>query len=405
MKKFFKLLSCISAVASIAILSMVSLNHISLPDRFSVVGDDVLVLSNYENLSVNKIQDVGNDGEVSTGVSANYNAEISLFGVFPVKTVNVDIVEPGHLIACGTPFGIKMFTDGVVVIGLGTVDSEIGNISPGKEAGINIGDVITAIDGQTVMSNDDVGNIISASEGHDVTVSIRRKNMDFDVNLTPLRSQTDNQYKAGLWVRDSSAGIGTLTFYDPSTGVFGGLGHPITDVDTGEILPLMSGEVVDVEITGVIKGQSGTAGELKGNFLNNITRGNLFINNETGVFGTMLGTPGNNEPMPYALKQDIKIGPATIFTTVDGTEPKEYDIEIEKISLLDTNLTKNMIIKITDPELIQLTGGIVQGMSGSPIIQNGKIVGAVTHVFVNDPTGGYGIFIENMLESAQSITE
>ena len=197
-------------------------------------------------------------------------------------------------------------------------------------------------------------------------------------------------------MRDSSAGIGTITYYDPQTAQFGGLGHPICDVDTGEIMPLLSGQVVKVVINDVVKGTSGDPGELKGSFASSKDSGTITSNDETGVFGTLYSNPSQNAALPVALKQEITEGAAKIYTTVSGTTPQEYDIEIEKIDISDTGKTKNMIIKVTDPNLLEKTGGIVQGMSGSPIIQNGKLVGAVTHVLVNDPQRGYGIFIENM---------
>ena len=207
-------------------------------------------------------------------------------------------------------------------------------------------------------------------------------------------------YKAGFWVRDSSAGIGTLTFYDPENLSFAGLGHAVCDVDTGTVLPFSSGEIVTAAITKVKKGTAGAPGELGGTFTGTERLGTVKINNETGLYGTLEYEIGGIS-VPLAPKQEIYEGAAVILSTIDGTETAEYDIIIEKISLSDDSLTKNMIIRVTDDDLIEITGGIVQGMSGSPIIQDGKLVGAVTHVFVNDPTKGYGIFIENMLETAE----
>ncbi|MDF2567582.1 MAG: stage sporulation protein, partial [Oscillospiraceae bacterium] len=214
---------------------------------------------------------------------------------------------------------------------------------------------------------------------------------------------TDNTFKIGLWVRDSSAGIGTVTFYNPENSVFGGLGHAVCDVDTGQVMPIMSGEVVDVNINGVTRGSSGSPGELKGSFSSNKDSGSIAVNNETGVFGVLYQNPSNHSAIPIAMKQEVKTGKATIFTTVSGNTPQEYKINIEKVNLNDNSMTKNMVIKITDPELLQKTGGIVQGMSGSPIMQNGVLVGAVTHVFINDPTKGYGIFIENMYNHSKAV--
>ena len=198
-----------------------------------------------------------------------------------------------------------------------------------------------------------------------------------------------------------AAGIGTVTFYEPNTNRFGGLGHPVCDSDTGEIIPVSSGDVADVEITKVVKGYSGSPGELHGTFKSDMSSGTIYFNNKYGIFGEMFKPVDSSGGIPMGLKQEIETGPATIYTTIDGNGPQEYDINIEKIDYKNSG-TKNMTIKITDKELLEKTGGIVQGMSGSPIIQNGKLIGAVTHVFVSDPTRGYAIFCENMYESGIS---
>ena len=204
-------------------------------------------------------------------------------------------------------------------------------------------------------------------------------------------------------MRDSSAGIGTVSFYDPATGAFGGLGHAIGDVDTGEILPVMQGDVVNVKIHDIVKGTVGTPGELRGSFVSKDACGTIYVNNESGVFGQMFEAPVKNETIPMGLKQEVHSGKATVYTTISGNTPKAYEIEIEKINLLENSPTKNMIVRITDPELLELCGGIVQGMSGSPIVQDGKLIGAVTHVFVNDPTRGYAIFAENMYQNVAAM--
>lgn len=220
-----------------------------------------------------------------------------------------------------------------------------------------------------------------------------------------MPSASGDGYKLGLWVRDSSAGIGTMTFYDPTTQVFGGLGHAITDVDTGEILPLGSGEIVSVDIEGAVKGQGGQPGELRGSFHTYDTIGSLEENRETGVFGVLTTPPEGGLLLPVALRQEVHTGPAQIYTTIDGRTPQLFDIEIERVNLTDANPTRNMVIRITDPELLTATGGIVQGQSGSPIVQDGRLVGAVTHVFINDPSRGYGIFAENMIETVWSLAK
>ena len=238
-----------------------------------------------------------------------------------------------------------------------------------------------------------------------MSVSLKRQSKPMKITIKPAYSLAESSYKAGMWVRDSSAGIGTITFYDPQTGMFGGLGHPVCDVDTGEIIPLHSGQVVAVNINGVNKGKSGQPGELIGSFVSNFSIGSILVNNQSGLFGELDYPPNQSSPIPLGYRQDIQEGHATILTTVKGSAPKEYDIEIEKVDLNGSENSKNMVIKITDSELLAKTGGIVQGMSGSPIIQNGKLIGAVTHVFVNDPTKGYGVFADTMYNYVQQMEE
>ena len=234
---------------------------------------------------------------------------------------------------------------------------------------------------------------------------MRRGNLTFSVEVTAVKSVSEERYKLGAWVRDSSAGIGTLTFYDPGSGIFGGLGHAVCDIDTGEILPLQSGEVVPVNISGVVRGEVGEPGELRGSFAKGSVLGTLAQNGETGVYGQMRGFLTNQEAMSVAMKQEVHTGSAQIITTIDSGGYQYYDVQIEKVHFNDGSPTRNLIVRITDETLLEKTGGIVQGMSGSPIIQDGKLVGAVTHVFVNDPTRGYGIFAENMLKTAASVSE
>ena len=229
-------------------------------------------------------------------------------------------------------------------------------------------------------------------------MQINRDGRHITFELQPVFSEYSRTYQVGMWVRDSTAGIGTMTFHEPSSGSFGGLGHPICDIDTGGVIPISSGEIVNVQINNVKKGYEGIPGELQGSFISGDAIGILSKNNEYGVFGNLFTQSDTSKAMPMGLKQDVEVGEATILTTVEGTIPKEYNISIEKIDYRNNDTAKNMIIRITDEELLDKTGGIVQGMSGSPIIQNGKLVGAVTHVFVNDPAKGYGVFTENMYE-------
>ena len=328
---------------------------------------------------------------------------LKLFGIIPIKDVAVSTQKPVYLVPCGTPFGIKMYTSGVVVVGISEIQTDTELACPAKLAGLKIGDVILSVNGEKVSSNEKVSNLFKTSAGRVQKLTVSRKGKTHKLELTPVKSAIDGKYKVGVWVRDSSAGIGTVTFFDQNDNSFGGLGHPICDIDTGEIMPLGKGEIVDVEITKAIKGEQGTPGELSGSFMSDRATGYINENNETGIFGVLNKKPVEQEPIPIAFSHQVKCGKAYIMSTVDGTSPQKYEILIEKINYSEKAKSKNMVVKIISSELIEKTGGIVQGMSGSPIIQDGKLVGAVTHVFVNDPTRGYGIFIENMLAEAEKI--
>ncbi len=331
-----------------------------------------------------------------------YSTTLKLFGFIPVKNIDTRIIEAKKLCLSGNSFGIKLYTEGVVIIGLESVAAEGGKCCPATSAGLSVGDSIIEVDGVEVSSASQLSDLVSDSKGEIMCLTVAKTDGTIaQSRLSPVYCGDDGCYKAGMWVRDSVAGIGTLTYVDPDTGIFGGLGHGICDTDTGKLMPFGGGEIVSVVITGVTKGTEGLPGELHGYF-GDETLGTLTDNSSTGVFGVMNSEDFVSDKLyDICLKQDIKEGKAQILTTVPGkSEPQFYDVVIERLNYNSKNPGKNMVIRITDEELIKATGGIVQGMSGSPIIQDGKIVGAVTHVFVNDPTRGYGIFIENMLDTA-----
>ena len=304
--------------------------------------------------------------------------------------------QPGQmLIPGGSAFGIKLFTKGVVIVGTTDVQTAAGLADPAAEAGLEPGDVIISIDGSEVNTVEETKEKIGASGGRSLSIEYERGGERISTVLTPVLSAADNEYRGGIWVRDSTAGIGTVTYVNAADGSFGGLGHGICDVDTGELLPLGRGVVVSVDITGVEKGVKNDPGELRGT-LSPFRCGMLDKNTQYGVFGKLDSLPdGLGEAIPAAADAQIETGRAYIISTLDGNTRETYEIEITDISP-DTE-TKNLVLKVTDERLLEKTGGIVQGMSGSPIIQNGRLVGAVTHVMVSDPTCGYGIFISRML--------
>ena len=358
------------------------------------VAEDFCVFAGEESFDDGSLIVMNAVSDVTVTGDAVYEAR--LFGVIPIKTVSANVISSRELVAAGSPFGVKLYTDGVLVVGLGDVETAEGIVSPAREAGIETGDVVLSVNGQNVMTNEDISRLVNDSE-QEMEFEILRKNKSFKVKVKPAFTDAGN--KIGMWVRDSTAGIGTVTFVDKQTGMFGGLGHGICDIDTGEIMPLLHGSVVTAQVNGVIKGKAGSPGELTGIINEKEEIGTILKNTQTGVYGTLSDLGGIDTSRLYetCARSGVKKGKATIICDVgDGT--KEYAVEIEKV-YNGTSKTKNMSIRVTDKELLSKTGGIVQGMSGSPIIQNGKLIGAVTHVLVNDSSKGYAIFIENMLDA------
>lgn len=340
---------------------------------------------------------VGVSSGLCEGEDVTYTAK--LFGFLPAKNIEGALPADLKLVPCGDVFGVKFFTKGVIITDISEVESDEGIISPAAKAGLKKGDVINSINGKEINSAEDLGDIISSFSGKSLNINFTRDGKSYKAHLSPVKSSGDGMYKAGLWVRDSTAGIGTVTFYNPDDGSFAGLGHGIYDSETELLMPLLRGAVVDLHMEDILKGKSGHPGELKGSF-GTEKRGTLLKNTPCGVFGVLSTPPETvSEPLSCALKSEVKKGEAYILCNVDGKGVKSYSIKIEKI-YSGTEETKNFVISVNDDKLLAATGGIVRGMSGSPIIQNGKLIGAVTHVLVNDPTKGYGIFIENMISEA-----
>lgn len=341
---------------------------------------------------------------IKTKGNGSVNLNLSVFGIIPLRTMHVDVVPNKELIACGNTIGVKLKTDGVLVIGMSDVDTLDGKrVNPVKGTGIRPGDVLTEANNTQLNSISDLVNEIDKTKGGKIRLTYRRDDAYETVVVTPVKAIDDKKHHIGLWVRDSTAGIGTLTFFDPQTRQFGALGHAITDVDTGAVMPLKSGEILESNILTIRKGRQGSPGELKGVFLEdrNII-GSIRENGQNGIYGILhdgAESRLSGKSYPIGTRNQIVEGPAKILANINGKEVEEFKIEIQKVSRQRINGSKAMVIKITDPRLIQETGGIVQGMSGSPIIQNNRIIGAVTHVLINDPTRGYGIFIESMLKN------
>ena len=305
------------------------------------------------------------------------------------------------LIPGGIAFGVKFYTASVMVIGFDDVENQGSKQNPAYDAGIRTKDLIIKINGSELSSAAQLTEAVESSAGKEITLTYKRDGKEYTAILTPKYSDSEGRYKTGLWVRDSGAGIGTVTYIDPETLAFGGLGHGICDSETGALIPMDRGTVLGVTIGGLEKGLPGAPGEVKGYF-SRTKCGTLCSNTNCGVFGVFSELPASlpEKAMPVASKSEVREGDAYIWCTLDESGPHKYSIKISEINRQASG-NKCFSVTVTDPDLIAKTGGIIQGMSGSPIIQNGKLVGAVTHVLINDPTSGYGIFIENMLNQAE----
>jgi len=344
---------------------------------------------------------------VSMTASKNGQSEMLLeFAGIPIKKVDVHVLKDFRVIPGGQSIGVKLNTVGVLVVGHHLINTISGKKSPGEIAGIKIGDIITEINGNKIEKMTDVAPFVQSAgqEGKALDMVISRESGKFTTKLTPLKDKGENIFKLGLYIRDSAAGIGTMTFVHPQSKKYGALGHVISDMDTKQPIVVEDGQIVRSTVTSIEKGSNGDPGEKLARFSSDREIvGNIQKNSPFGIFGEMVKDLKNgvmDKPLPIALSHQVKEGPAKILTVVSDDRVEAFDIEIVSTIPQKFPATKGMVIKVTDPKLLKKTGGIVQGMSGSPIIQDGKLIGAVTHVFVNDPTSGYGVHIEWMLNEA-----
>lgn len=344
--------------------------------------------------------------EASQGrkVGDSFLVDLKAFGIIPISKIDVEVVDELHVAVLGSPFGMKIYTNGVMVTSLSDVQTANGVERPAKKAGIKLGDYILSINGQAVTTNEDVMSIVEKSAGKKLRFEILRGNTKIYINFCAVKSKETSSYKIGLWVKDSSAGIGTLTFYSPVNDIICGLGHGICEEETGELISIKSGSIVEAQIISSEKGEVGAPGKLNGRMLFQ-TVGVIEKNCQMGVYSRLTGKLEFSNLTEIALKQEVKNGKAQILCTIDESGPKLYDCQIEVRSSAYHNKVQNLLVTVTDKKLLEKTGGIVQGMSGSPILQDGKLIGAVTHVLIDNPTKGYGIFAENMLETAQFVAD
>ncbi len=395
--RWVKIVGAYLLVAAIAALGWL---WCALPEQVCLEPEQPLLLPRFG--WVEPLRGHGSRNVASTRAVGSYQATLALGGWLPVKTIRATVVERPTVTVCGTPFGVKMFSEGALVVGFSEIHTAAGAVNPAKQAGLRLGDRVIRMGQIATETNEQVHTALETAAGAPVEVVYVRKGEQRQTMLVPAWDSENAQWRAGMWVRDSSAGVGTLTFVDAQAGVFAGLGHPISDSDTGERVALRSGEIVACQIVGCTGGTAGSPGELKGRFLNAHALGRICINGENGVYGTT-STVFAGQQVEMAFAQEVLPGAAEILTTTSGETPRTYRVYIEKVN--DADPQRNMVLRVTDPALLAQTGGIVQGMSGSPILQNGRLVGAVTHVLVNDPTRGYGIFAQTMLEQAHAVAK
>ncbi len=371
--------------------------NIKTEDVGAISVNDLRVPSNQINIDLNQ------PFTLTSSKTGKYSVNLKLFGLFRFKKISLDVIDTSELIPCGNPIGIYVETDGILVLGSGRITGEDGlNYEPISNK-LKSGDYILEVNQKAVKGKKDMINAIQKSGGKDITLLVRRNNEKISVRVTPVKT-VSGSYKIGVWIRDNTQGIGTLTFVS-ADGQFGALGHGITDIDTGLLMDVKAGSIYTAQIMSIIKGRDGEPGELIGMIRQSdkYKIGSIKENTYQGIFGKIgnaFDEQINFEPLEIGFKQDVVKGKAVIRCTIDD-KIDDYEIEIVSVDLSNSNHSKGIVIKITDERLLASTGGIVQGMSGSPIIQNNKLIGAVTHVFIQDSTKGYGTFIENMVNNLE----
>lgn len=376
--------------------------HFTMPLSSTLFSEsEEVVLNNGSDIPSNQITIQGKEPfSLYSSNQGSYQLGVKLFGWLQLKEIQVDVVDTKYAIPCGVPIGIYLKSDGIMVIGTGKV-TDAGGMETEPAAGIlKSGDYIESINGEVLKDKEELVEAVNKIGNSEAVLQVRRDGQPIEVKMNPIAT-SDGDYKLGVWVRSDTQGIGTMTYLDLN-GNFGALGHGISDMDTSSVVEITDGMLYDTEIMGIEKGTVGKPGVMSGviYYGPGSTLGTIESNTDEGIFGVAnerMQKQIQGEPMEIGYRQDVVKGQAFIRSAVSG-EVKDYEIEIQKVDYSNNHKTKGMVIKVVDDELLNLTGGIVQGMSGSPIIQNGKLIGAVTHVFIQDSTRGYGIFVENMIE-------
>ena len=409
MKKiFFKILLVLFFL--IIFIYLLELNYI--PKDIVVFQGEKVNFKTIFGLEIEKVDVL--ETSLNSGIAVSENKkilrkekyEVSLFDKFLLKEINVDILPKQTIIPLGSMAGLKLYTEGVLVVGMSEIEGiDNAKYKPYENTGIEEGDTIIKINSKEVISTDDLIEVVNKSNGNEINIIYMKDGKICESKMLPVEVKK-SEYKLGLWVRDSAAGVGTVTFYDPITKKFAALGHGISDVDTNELLNISSGEFVTTKVLDIVKGKEGKPGKIQGTIEKQKSIGEIYKNSEFGIFGKVdeiynLKIDESNK-IEIVSREDVKIGRATILCDLENEGVKEYDIEIQKKYVRNNYDNKSMKIKIVDKELLELTGGIIQGMSGAPIIQNGKLVGAITNVLVNTPKEGYGVFADMMLNEMEN---
>lgn len=376
-----------------------------LPNNIILTQGDLLKLNTIFGVNIKETETMQASSNLNNSIVAEtgkMDLNLSLFNLFGVKDVTVNVIPKTKVIPIGKAIGMKMYTEGVLIVGM----SEIEGKKPYEKTGIEAGDKIIEINKNKISSTDELIECVNNSNGKELEIKYISDEKEEYANIMPVKT-SNNEYKLGLWVRDAAAGVGTLTFYEPSTGSFGALGHGINDVDTYELIDIASGELVTTNIVDIVKGKDGSPGEIRGSIDNGVTIGSINKNTGFGVYGSVknisrLNLTNQNE-MDVANRSEIKTGKAEILCELENGKIEKYEIEIQKIFIDNNENNKSMLLKVTDEKLLEKTGGIIQGMSGAPIIQNGKFIGAVTHVLVNDSKVGYGVFADLMIKQMREV--
>ena len=408
MKKLFKIMILLTFLLIIYVYILVISN---IPDEITIFEGENLSLKTIFGMTLHSEDEVlevsANSGEKTINKIGNETLSISLFDKLFLKSVDVSVLPKTTVIPVGNIAGVKLYTNGVLVVGMSEIEGEDSKTyKPYENTGIEEGDTIVKINDNVISSTDDLIEKVNMSNGEKIEIEYIHDEETKECSITPIKT-SEEEYKLGLWVRDSAAGVGTVTFYEPSTQSFGALGHGITDIDTGDLLNIASGEFVTAKVLNIKKGEDGNPGKIQGTVEEQETIGEITKNTEFGIYGKIQDLSSLNidtsKEMEVAMRDEIELGKATILCSLDNQTVKEYEIEITKIYKDNHYNNKSMEIKVTDEELIEKTGGIIQGMSGSPIIQNGKFIGAVTHVLVNSSTEGYAIFGDLMLKQSKEV--